>query len=195
MSSRVNVEPFSEPVGPTVTMPDSPLQIFSLFFTQSVIDHLVRETNRYAEQCLADTDKEWHTNCDEMRAYLGFNILMGIVHEPEIRDYWSQSDLLHYSPIAGRISRRRFEEISRYFHLVDNSTLPQRGQPGFSRLQKVKDVIDLVRKQFTEIYNPNACISVDEAMIAYKGEITCFMHITPICLLCIQLLKFNSFCK
>ena len=112
VSSRVVVDPFSEPVGPTVTMPDSSLQIFSLFFTRSVIDHLVRETNRYAEQCLADTDKEWHTNCDEMRAYLGFNILMGIVHEPEIRDYWSQSDLLHYSPIAGRISRRRFEEIS-----------------------------------------------------------------------------------
>ena len=170
MSSTVSVSPFSEPVGPTVTMPDSPLEIFSLLFTPHTIDHLVRETNRYAEQCLVDKDKEWQTNCDEMKAYLGFSILMGIVHEPEIRDYWSQSHLLHYSPVASRISRRRFEEISRYFHLVDNSTLPQRGQPGFSRLQKVKHVLDLVRKQFTEVYNPNACISVDEAMIPYKGK-------------------------
>ena len=60
-------------------MPNSPLQIFSL--------HLVRETNRYAAQSLADTEKEWHTNCDEMRVYPGFNILMGIVVEPEIHDY------------------------------------------------------------------------------------------------------------
>ena len=172
MSSRVDVGPFSEPVGPTATITDSPLEIFSLIFTQQITDHLVRETNRYAEQCLADQDKEWQTNCNEMRAYLGFNILMGIVSEPEVRDYWSQSDLLHYSPIASRISRRRFEEISRYFHLVDNSTLPQRGQPGFSRLQKVKDVLDLVRKRFTEVYKPNACISVDEAMIPYKGKIS-----------------------
>ena len=173
MSSTVNVNPFCESVGPTVTMPDSPLDIFSLLFTPSIIDHIVCETNRYAEQCLADTNKEWHTNSDEMRAYLGFSILMGIVHEPEMRDYWSQSDLLHYSPIASRISRKRFEEISRYFHLVDNLTLPQRGQDGFSRLQKVQDILDLVRKQFAAVYSPNACISVDEAMIPFKGESSC----------------------
>lgn len=169
-SSRVVVEPFSQHVGPTVNIPESPLDIFSLIFTPAVIEYVVCETNRYAEQCLAGTNRVWTTNNQEMRAYLGFCILMGIVHEPEIRDYWSQSDLLHYSPIASRISRRRFEEISRYFHLVDNSTLPQRGQPGFSRLQKVQHVFDLVRKQFTMIYHPNAYISVDEAMIAFKGE-------------------------
>ena len=102
---------------------------------------------------------------------LGFLVLMGIVREPEIRDYWSQSPLLHYSPIASRISRKRFEDISKYFHLVDNSTLPQRGQPGFHRLQKVKQVMDMVRKRFSSIYNPTACLSVDEAMVPFKGKL------------------------
>ena len=109
---------------------------------------------------------------EEMRAYLGFLILMGVVREPEIRDYWSQSDLLHYSPIANKISRNRFEEISRYFHLVDNTTLPQRGQPGFSRLQKVQHILNLLCARFTEVYDPSGCITVDEAMIKFKGEIT-----------------------
>ena len=95
---------------------------------------------------------------------------MGIVREPEIRDYWSRNELLLYSPIASQISRNRFEEITRYFHLVDNSTLPQRGQPGFHRLQKVKGVLDMVRERFTGVYSPHACISVDEAMIPFKGE-------------------------
>ena len=121
----------------------------------------MRETNRYAQQCLADTEKEWAA---EMKAYQGFCILMGIVHEPEIRDYWSQSDLLHYSPIASRISRRRFEEISRYFHLVDNTSLPERGQPGFDRLQKVKDLLDTVRRQFSTVYRPHSNLSVDESL-------------------------------
>ena len=176
VSQNVNIAPCTEPVGPVVDISDSPLEVFSLLFTPAIIEYVVQETNRYSEQCLAGTNKEWKTNSEEMKAYIGFCILMGIVHEPEIRDYWSQSDLLHYSPIAGRISRRRFEEISRYFHLVDNSTLPQRGQPGYSRLQKVQPAIDLIRGQFMKIYRPNACISVDEAMIPFKGKIA----ITPI---------------
>ena len=180
VSSRVSLEPCTDVVGPVVPISDSPHDTFSLLFTPAIIKHLVRETNRYAKQCLAATNKEWKTNCEEMSAYIGFSILMGIVHEPEIRDYWSQPDLLHYSPISHRISQHRFAEISRYFHMVDNSSLPQRGQPGFSRLQKVQPVLDLVRKQFMETYTPSACISVDEAMIPFKGEIA---HI--IIILCI----------
>ncbi len=61
-------------------------------------------------------------------------ILMVINHLPEIRDYWSTNPLLRYHPIADRISRDRFEEVTRYLHFVDNSTLPARGEPGFSRL-------------------------------------------------------------
>ena len=67
-------------------MPDNPLEIFSLLFTASIIEHLVWETNRYAAQILEGTDKEWATNESEMSSYLGFCILMGIVREPEVRD-------------------------------------------------------------------------------------------------------------
>ena len=171
------MRPFIQPVGLKVCIPDSPLDIFSLFFTTAVIQHLVTETNRYAAQCLDGSDKQWSTDEKEMKAYLGFRILMGIVREPEIRDYWSRNELLHYSPIASRISRNRFEEITRYFHLVDNSTLPQRGQPGFHRLQKVKGVLDMVRERFTAVYSPHACISVDEAMIPFKGETPNMLHV------------------
>ena len=49
---------------------------------------------------------------NECRAYLGFAILMGIVRLPEERDYWSQDSYLRYAPIADRIGRDRFEEIT-----------------------------------------------------------------------------------
>ena len=50
--------------------------------------------------------------------------------------------LINYSffPIADRITRDRFEEITRYLHFVDNDSLP-RGEEGYSRLQKVDPVI------------------------------------------------------
>ena len=79
---------------------------------------------------------------------MGFQILMGVNHLPEIRDYWSTDPKLHYSPIADRITRDRFEEITRYLHFVDNDELPNRGEEGFSRLQKVDPVIDHLKDRF-----------------------------------------------
>ena len=153
-STPVCVRPFTEDAGPTLSLPQSPVDIFGLFFTSEVLHLMVTETNRYARQCLEGSDRNWSTDENEIRAYLGFCILMGIVREPEIRDYWSRNELLHYSPIASRISRHRFEEISRYLHFTDNATLPQRHEPGFHRLQKVKGLVDLVRARFVAVYYP-----------------------------------------
>ena len=79
---------------------------------------------------------------DELKAYLGFCILMGINRLPALDDYWSSDPTLRYSPIADRISRDHFREISRYLHFVDNSTLQPKGSPGYDRLGKVRPVID-----------------------------------------------------
>ena len=139
-----------------------------MFFDDEVIDLLVRETNIYAFQCRGDST--WKTNNKEIRAYLGFHILMGINKLPEIRDYWSTDPRLHYAPIASRISRHRFEEISRYLHFVDNTSLPLRGEEGYHRLQKVQPVIDAIKDRCLRAYRPAAENSVDEAMIPFKGN-------------------------
>ena len=64
---------------------------------------------------------------EELKAYLGFCILIGINHQLALNDCWNTDPTLYYSPIADRITRDRFREISRYLHSVDNDTLPQRG--------------------------------------------------------------------
>ena len=131
---------------------------------------IVEETNRYAEQCLRQRNKQWSTTAEEVRAYFGFLILMGINRLPEIRDYWSTDKSLRYAPIADRISRNRFEAITRYLHFVDNDKLPARGEDGFSRLQKVDPVISSLKESFKAVYYPNSQLSVDEAMIPFKGR-------------------------
>ena len=130
---------------------------------------IVDETNRYAQQSLQGTEKEWSTNAEEIRAYLGIMILMGINRLPEIRDYWSNNEYMHYSPIADRITRDRFEEITRYLHFADNDTLPARGEEGYSRTQKVDPVISALKQNFQAAYYPNQELSIDEAMIRFKG--------------------------
>lgn len=61
-------------------------------------------------------------------------ILMGINHLPALSDYWKMDSTYRYSPVADRITRDRFFEITRYFHFVDNTTLLPRGDPGYDKL-------------------------------------------------------------
>ena len=103
----------------------------------------------------------------ELKALLGFNILMAIL--PSIDDYWKR-DPLRYSPVADRISRDRFRELSQYLHFVDNNTLVPRGSPGHDRLGKVRQLIDHLASRFTEMYEPHCEVSVDEAMIKFQGR-------------------------
>ena len=70
--------------GPRVPLPHDPLGVFSLFFDNRLVDIIVEEMNRYDEQSLRGKNKQWSTDADEIRAYMGFMILMGINHLPEI---------------------------------------------------------------------------------------------------------------
>ena len=59
---------------------------------------IVDEANRYA--ACVDPSLEWKTNV--AGAYFGFYILMELVKELEIRDYWAKIATFAYHPIADR---------------------------------------------------------------------------------------------
>ena len=101
---------------------------------------------------------------------------MGVNRLPEIRDYWARDEKLHNSFIASRITRNRFEEISRYLHFVDNTSLPTRDEPGYHRLQRVTPIITAMKERFVNLYSPNAQNSIDEAMIPFKGIIHVYIN-------------------
>lgn len=86
--------PFSENTGLPQFIRDipnpSPLDIFRLFITDDIINHIVFQTNLYAEQKFSNMGKPYKkTNPDEIKAFLGINLLMGIKRYPSYRDYWS----------------------------------------------------------------------------------------------------------
>ena len=76
----------------------------------------------------------------------------------------------YYLPIASRISQKRFLEIRQYLHFVDNSSLVQRGEPGYDRQGKIWPIIDAVNTALLTSYKPNCENSIDEAMIKFKGR-------------------------
>ena len=101
-----------------------------------------------------------------------FCILMGLVKLPALEDYWKVDPFVHFPPIAGRITRQRFRDISRYLHFSDNTTLALRGQPGHDKLGKVRPVINHCSKLFGDSYNPSCECAVDEAMIRCQSRIS-----------------------
>ena len=46
----------------------------------------------------------WATTAEEVKAFLGFLVLMGIQKLPGLYDYWSTDEVLHSFTIASRIS-------------------------------------------------------------------------------------------
>ena len=97
------------PVGPTVPIPDTPLGVFRLLFTEQLLDTIVKETNQYALQVLGPAKfTAWTpTDREEVAAYTGFQFMMGLSPKPSLYDYWRRNPLFHYPPIADKISRNR----------------------------------------------------------------------------------------
>ena len=106
----------------------------------------------------------------ELKAHMGFCMLMGIVRLPSIEDYWKKDTHYHYSPIASKISRDRFRDIRRYLHFCDNTTLPTPGTPGSNRIGKVRPLVNMITERCSAAYKLGRDVAVDEAMIKFQGR-------------------------
>ena len=169
----ITVHPCTVPCGPAVPLPADLLGLFQLFFTPTLVSLICTQTNLYAQQVLSpeNYEKFVHVTSDEILAYFGFMTLMGINSLPTLYDYWKLNPIYHYSPIADRISRNWFREITRFLHFTDNSShISNTSDPAYDRVWKVRPVINILLEQFLKVYNPHQQNSIDEAMIPFKGR-------------------------
>ena len=83
---------FDEDCGPTslVKNCDKPMEFFSQFFDDNLVDLIVNQTNVYAAQRSFDVN----FTREDILGYLGMNIAMGIVGLPSVNDYWTREPLL-----------------------------------------------------------------------------------------------------
>ena len=107
---------------------------------------------------------------EELLAYMGCMVLIGIVQLPSTKDYWKQNETYHYTPVASRISRNHFYELHRYLHFADNSTLSPPGIPTYNKLGKISPIHEMITERIAAVYYPAKEISIDEAMIPFKGR-------------------------
>ena len=145
----------------------TPVKIFDQFLSQDVIDLIVFQTNLYAQQ----SGKSYSpTNDDEIRSFLGMNVLIGVKKLPSYRDYWSSNPKLNDPFISKLMSQNRFDWILSYLHLNDNVMMPNRKSIDYDKLYKVRPFLDIILRNFKKCYLPGQEVVVDESTVKFKGR-------------------------
>ena len=180
--SEVEVPAFREQVGPSVQLPrTAALDYLKLLFTADLITTIVNNTNNYATETILDSEdmrENWlPTNAEEIMAFLGVVIFMGIVKLLKVSMYFSADPRIHQVAVASVFSRNRFFQLLKYLHVSSPTAVPAREHPDY-KLYRVKPLIDTLSRTFQEMYNPHREQSIDEAMVKYKGRIK-FLQYMP----------------
>ena len=151
----------------------STINFLNLMFKDSNFDKIAEETNRYVRQAMeTKPDPAWReTDAEEVKAFFALNILFGIKQLPKVYSYWSRNQLLGVPEVQKIFPRNRFAKISQYLHLNDKRRELPHGHANHDKLFKVRPLLDSVVEAIKSEYRPSKNVSIDEAMIPFKGRL------------------------
>ena len=108
-----------------------PLEVFQLFFTTVIFGAIVEQNKLFAQK-----GKKLDLCVEELMAFVGINIAMGIMHLLQVSDYWSMNRILAtlWFPVIIAFT------VCSDLHLVD-STLQKKKEHGYDPLLKVRFLV------------------------------------------------------
>ncbi|XP_049942547.1 piggyBac transposable element-derived protein 4-like [Schistocerca serialis cubense] len=143
-----------------------PIDLFCEFFFETLIKHIVFQTNLYATQ----KGKIFvPTNEVKIKTFIGINLYMGITKKPSYRHYWSTDPDLGESSISKLLPVKRFSWVMSNLHLNDNSIAPDRNSQNYDKLYNLRPFLDHLNRKFQDCYKPHQKLAIDEAMVKFKG--------------------------
>lgn len=162
-----------------------PLDFFQLYFTDTLIDSIIKETNDYANSKLQGKQLSkrsiWNTwsdvNRKEFLAFIGVILNMGTMPVANLQEYWSTKFTSKIPFFSDVFTRDRFLQIFWMLHLQKNAPVG-RNTCLRTRIQKANNFLQYINSKFSEHFIPYQSICVDESIIKFKGKI-CFMTYNP----------------
>ncbi|CAF3088466.1 unnamed protein product [Rotaria sp. Silwood2] len=136
----------------------SPIDIFTLFLTPTIVNYIVQQSNLYRTQ--QNLKQEPMTDSDFYQL-LGFLFYASLIKLPSKGDYWSPLSL--QETVANNISRNRIDELLRTLHF-NNNVINE------TKCDKVQPLIDFFNERCTALVDQEEYISIDEQMVSYKGK-------------------------
>ena len=148
------LEKYENLSGPKHSLPvgSSEKDFFELFVTNDFYNKVAEETNKYAalsQRKAGTVDNNWEdTNEEEIQAYIGILIYMGLVDLPETEDYF-QGDFCVCPIVRQAMTLKRLKKLGQYLHLKDEEERPDQQSADFDILYKARPALDLMDK-FTQ---------------------------------------------
>lgn len=109
---------------------------------------------------------------EELRAWFGIVVLVGVKKLPSIHHYWRQSEKFLYCTVIPHVmTLGRWEAIQRCLHLKDNRIVQRdTSHAEFDRLAKSRWLLENFVLVSQKVYNLECAIIIDECIIPYKGK-------------------------
>lgn len=170
--------PFTGNTGLRVGIPgnNTPIDWFNLLVDDVFLEGICRETNEYALQVFFKpslTEKSritrWkHLDVAELKTFLGLLLHTGTIRLNRLQDYWKTNRLFNLPVFREYMSRDRFLIILRCLHF---SSARENNQETLGRLEKVNFIVDYFNNKMAQIYYPCKELSLDEAMVLWRGRL------------------------
>jgi hypothetical protein len=136
----------------------TPFQLLQCFLPRSLMDEFAQHTNAAAPH-------DWRpTSAEELYAFLGVHLFMGIDRLPRTEMYWSQT--FGHPLVTSLFSRDRFKQLLRFFRVV----APDEDAADRNPLPHVRSLAAKLNASFASHASPSQHLALDEAMVAYKGR-------------------------
>ena len=141
-------------------LPNNPKleDFFLAFMGDELLNTLVKESNLYARQKLADFPARLANfqpvMLAELKAFIAVNIIMGMVRLPTVDLYWSSDDFFGNLGIKKVTPWNTFREISSFLHFNDSTQEVARGTPYYDQLFKVGPVLNYFRTKCETNFKP-----------------------------------------
>ena len=101
----------------------------------------------------------------EMKGFLAAVMNMGIIKLPDLESYWKTSWISEIPFFRKLMPRNRFQEIFWMLHVSHpDPSLPAK------KIDKVKQLLQLLVPKFREHYYPSKKLAIDETMIGFRGR-------------------------
>ena len=116
--------------------------------------------------------KSWKdVGTGDIKIFFAHLIAMGLVRQSSIERYWDHSEIVKTPFFGTYLSRNIFQNILSNLQIVDNADQLPRNSRRYDPLFKVRPMLDMMQRNFLQVYKPGRDLSFDEGCCPYKGKL------------------------